>query len=124
MASGDIIRISGGDFKDSTPSINSHTTSSSTNVNVVSVTGKGFFTGIFQSLSGGGNTGSNGYITIIVDGVTVINNVIMTQSYFYSDSRAVTFGSMPCIIRFNSSLTVQHRTTGGTITTVANLALD
>lgn len=70
---------------------------------MLNVSGKGWFLGAYQHV--GDDDGMTGYIQIVIDGVTKIDDMVLFSTYEY--------GGVPrnlvLPLRFESSLVVNHR---------------
>lgn len=93
-------------------------TTSATNVTVSSVTGSGMITSISQAIlaPAGQNADFRGYITLVVDGVTLISDQFISRSFENGGwTKSVVMQEIQSnliagFIRFNSSFTLSHRT--------------
>ena len=93
--------ISGGvDWSAKTPKGVSARTASTSLVSIVSVSGKGYLTGISQFIETA--TGYFGFVEVIIDGVTIVSSSYRFCGYGAS-------GTFNSIMRFNKSLVVKHK---------------
>ena len=93
--------ISGGvDWSAKTPKGVSARTASTSLVSIVSVSGKGYLTGISQFIETA--TGYFGVVEVIIDGVTIVSSSYRFCGYGAS-------GTFNSIMRFNKSLVVKHK---------------
>lgn len=89
-------------------------------VDVINLTGSGYLLGIYvASLNTYNGSGpSNKYLKITIDGVVIYDGNIMSSATYGSSIGVNLFK------RFNTSLRIQHNTSLDIIQTVASIALD
>lgn len=93
------------------------TTTSTTNVLIANVSGTGIITSISQSMYTSDTGNAQGYLTLVVDGTTILNDIpysqaIMSGGYTRSnDGFCIGTNSMAGLHKFTSSFQLYHRTT-------------
>lgn len=104
-------------------------TTSASNVTIASVTGSGFISSISQGVIGTGGNSSDfrGYITLVIDGVTVINDEFISRRFENGGwtksciMKEVHGNLLAGFIKFNSNFTLYHRTNSTSCTIRTNL---
>lgn len=109
---GGIAGQGGFDSKGKTPMISYNTTGSTSYVNLLSISGSGYLTGI------SGDSG-NGLVTlkITIDGVALTEILVSSHNY-------TIFFSLPMIFRFESSLLIQGKVATDVLKFNASYLLD
>lgn len=102
------------DPKNKIGNISNSTTTSTTYINALTVSGSGMLIGVFPIVS----FEVNGSIQIIVDGVTRFDGVV---GYGYRSGNNM---SISCFFEFKTSLVINHKVSANNIITACSYLLD
>lgn len=100
----------------STPAFLISTTTSTTNVLIATVNGSGIITSISQGMYTSNTGNAIGYLTLVIDGTTVYNDIPYSNEYMIggytssNDGFCITGNAIAGIHKFNTSFSIYHRT--------------